>query len=328
MKESKFSDLPLHVKLFAFSFIGMALTLCAQLYDVWNTRPDYSFGFLVPVFAFYVIYDRRRDIFKFFETPESDEIALGKKTFADYFFNAFFSAMFGFGVLGYICFAILLFMLGTKGYPLFAMTWCFSFLMFASAYFCAPRQHWKERLSFANLFIFSCFIWLIGAPLAGALEEQVSLFLLGAVADIVYNFMSTLGFSVVLRGNVLEFPTGTVGVAEACSGIRSLTACLFAGSFLAATMLDKAWKKVVLVLLSMFFAFLTNIVRALFLSLWAYENGSDSISGTVHDVAGYMVLGATVLCLLVFVMLFQLNPVPKEFRNKDAGKNDSPENNS
>ena len=38
----------------------------------------------------------------------------------------------------------------------------------------------------------------------------------------------------VVQGNVLALPTGNVGVEDACSGIRSLTGCLFAGSFLAA----------------------------------------------------------------------------------------------
>ena len=104
---------------------------------------------------------------------------------------------------------------------------------------------------------------------------------------IVVAIMDSLGFIVELKGNTISFPTGTVGVADACSGIRSLTACLFAGSFLAAAMLDKLWKKIALVGVSMFFAFLFNLVRALFLSFWAYENGSDSISGFVHDAAGY-----------------------------------------
>ena len=129
--------------------------------------------------------------------------------------------------------------------------------------------------------------------------------------------MDFFGYLVELRGNSIHFPDGAVGVADACSGIRSLTACLFSGSFLAAVFLDKFWKKIALVGMSMVFAFINNIIRALFLSVWAYEYGADSISGFVHDAAGYAVLGLTILCLFILLPLFTLNPVPKEYRDND-----------
>ena len=71
-----------------------------------------------------------------------------------------------------------------------------------------------------------------------------------------------------------------------------------------------------MVALSMVFAFINNIIRAMFLSFWAYTNGPDSISGFVHDAAGYFVMGMTVICLLILMPLFTINPVPKEFRNQ------------
>jgi exosortase/archaeosortase family protein len=105
---------------------------------------------------------------------------------------------------------------------------------------------------------------------------------------------------------VLKLPTGDVGVADACSGIRSFTACLFAGSFLAAVFLDKLWKKIGLVVSAIGFAFLTNLARSLFLTAWAYNFNPKAIEGTVHDVAGYAVLGLTVVGLLCLLPLFNL----------------------
>ena len=58
----------------------------------------------------------------------------------------------------------------------------------------------------------------------------------------VFTVFSLLGYPLIQEGNVLVLPLGQVGVADACSGIRSLTGCLFAGSFLAAVFLDKFWK--------------------------------------------------------------------------------------
>ena len=97
-----------------------------------------------------------------------------------------------------------------------------------------------------------------------------------------------------------------VGVEQACSGIRSLTGCLFAGSFLAAVFLDKLWKKAALVAAAMVFAFLTNLLRSLFLTSWAYRYGHEAIEGTVHDIAGFSILGLTVVGLLLLLPLFQI----------------------
>jgi len=105
---------------------------------------------------------------------------------------------------------------------------------------------------------------------------------------------------------VLVLPSGLVGVEDACSGIRSLTGCLFAGSCLAAVFVERLWRKVLLVAVAMLLAMLTNLARSLFLTAWAYHYGPDAIAGTVHDVAGYAVLGLTVAGLLGVLPLLNL----------------------
>jgi exosortase len=160
------------------------------------------------------------------------------------------------------------------------------------------------RLRVTALFLFPALIWMLSAPLVDAIENQLSLFLLRRVTAVVFFTFNTLGYPVVQQGNVLVLPRGEVQVAEACSGILSLTACLFAGSFLAAVFLDRLWKKVVLIGLALLLAFLTNLLRSHVLTAWAYAYGSDAIEGTVHDVTGYAVLGLTCVGLLGLLPLF------------------------
>jgi len=62
----------------------------------------------------------------------------------------------------------------------------------------------------------------------------------------------------------------------------------------------------------MVLAFLTNLGRSLFLTAWAYRYGPRAIEGTVHDVAGYAVLGLTVVALLCLLPLFNLQLAPRE----------------
>ena len=146
----------------------------------------------------------------------------------------------------------------------------------------------------------------IAAAQTSVIENNLSLFMLNRVAAVVFFVFDTLGLSIEQQGNVLKLPTGDVGVADACSGIRSFTACLFAGSFLSAVFLDKLWKKVGLVASAIGFAFITNLARSLFLTAWAYNYTPKAIEGTVHDVAGYAVLGLTVAGLLCLLPLFNL----------------------
>lgn len=321
-KNLKLLEFPLQVKFYAISFALMAFATCKLLANSWNNRLDYSFGYLTPIFVLYILFDRYPKISSTFSEHAMPESTKLLKPFCDLFFGS----MLIFGCLVFLAFSLIFANTMNWGVPTFAMTFGFVFASFAMTYFSSTENVYgekidiKTRLKYVSLFIFPCFIWLISAPLFVAVEDKISLFLLSKVAAITVSIMETLGFIVELKGNTISFPKGTVGVADACSGIRSLTACLFAGSFLAAALLNKVWKKIALVGLSMCFAFLFNLVRALFLSFWAYENGSESISGTVHDAAGYFVLGMTVVGLLIFTSLFNINPVPEEFRNEEKNK--------
>jgi exosortase/archaeosortase family protein len=61
---------------------------------------------------------------------------------------------------------------------------------------------------------------------------------------------------------------------------------------------------VLLVGVAMLLAFLTNLLRSLFLTGWAYAYGSDAIEGRLHDATGFAVLGLTCAGLLGLLPLF------------------------
>ncbi len=330
-------SLPTQIKIFLATFLIMTFGVCVLLSHTWNSRVDYSFGYLTPFFVLFILYDRYPKMSAILlggnvSAIDSENIDKNKKSATSWtnrlkvFCDVAFGGLLIMGLLIFLLFTFIFSKTSNWGVPSFATTFGYSIASFAMAYFSSAytidgrNVDIHSRLRFVSLFIFPCFIWFVAAPMFGAVEEIVSLFLLSKVAYVVVGVMDFLGFVVELKGNTISFPGGVVGVADACSGIRSLTACLFAGSFLAAAMLNGFLKKVILVALSMGFAFLFNLIRALFLSLWAYENGSDSISGFVHDAAGYFVLGMTVIGLLVFVSIFNINPVPKEFRENKKNK--------
>jgi exosortase len=146
------------------------------------------------------------------------------------------------------------------------------------------------------------------------IENNLNLFLMHQVTSVVFFVFDRLGLPLEQRGNVLILPSGSVGVAEACSGIRSLTGCLFAGSFLAAVSLHSRGKQAALIIASLLFAFLANLLRSIFLTSWAYAFGASAIEGAVHDISGYSVLGLTVVLLLFLLPVL-------ERRRKEGNEN-------
>lgn len=295
----------------------------------WSTKEDYGFGWLVPMFVAYVVHDRWPRVLSALracETPGSARAGAGGRF------------LLGLASYGALAGGALLFLIGAlyragagSSYPgTLAISLGTGVLVLPLLFLNAPEAapaggaavktglFHDARVRLVTLFIFPAFVWLVSAPMVSVIENNLSLFMLNRVAAVVFFVFDVLGLAIEQQGNVLKLPTGDVGVADACSGIRSFTACLFAGSFLAAVFLDKPWKKIGLVASAVGFAFFTNLLRSLFLTAWAYNYGPEAIEGLVHDIAGYAVLGLTVVGLLCLLPLFNLKFVSAD----DADDND------
>lgn len=313
------------------SFLG-GLLLCGGLMAFaawdqsywWRMKEDYSFGWLVPLFVAYVVYARwpqvvarasagklgNREIAKPENPPEFSRPVAGSPAAiagigwldrlaplvaallliagaALFLSGAFYRAAAGVTHLSTV--AITLGMAGTVLTAIY-------FLAPTSA--ASPAGRFTDRRAMICLFIFPTLVWMLSAPMLTVIENNLNLFLMRQITTVVFFVFDRLGLALEQRGNVLVLPTGNVGVAEACSGIRSLTGCLFAGSFLAAVFLQSRWKQAALVGAALLFALLANLLRSLFLTSWAYAFGAEKIEGAVHDISGYAVLGLTVVALL------------------------------
>ncbi len=285
----------------------------------WRVKPDYTFGWLVPLFVAFVVHDRWPAILALV----AESAAPGSPRAAGWH-----KVMLGAVTLSALVLGVLLFLLGalyragagtshpgTLAITLGAVGILLPLLLLNApeTVVATPSSFFGDaRVRLILLFLFPTLIWLVSAPMVSVLENRLSLVLLGWVVKAVAFVFGIAGIPFEQHGNVIALPNGNVGVEDACSGIRSLTACLFAGSFLAAVFLDRGWKKIALVVAALLLAFLTNVLRSLFLTVWAYRHGPEAIAGTVHDVAGYAVLGLTVaglLCLLPLLKLkFSMGP--------------------
>ena len=287
----------------------------------WREKADYSFGWLVPIFALYVVRERWPQIL----AALSACAAAGSPRAAGagkILLNALAALALLVGVVMFLLGALLRAGGGASPPGTLALTLGAVAIALPLIFFSAPetpsagksRVFSDARVRLAAWFVFPVLVWLVSAPMVAAVETPLNLFLLRKIVTVVAFVFDTLGLPIEQQGNVLVLPNGNVGVEDACSGIRSLTGCLFAGSFLAAVFLEQWWKKIALVAAALLLAFVTNLARSLFLTAWAYNRGPESIGGAVHDLAGYAVLGLTVVGLLALLPLLNLRlsaPTPR-----------------
>ncbi|MBL9187033.1 MAG: exosortase/archaeosortase family protein [Opitutaceae bacterium] len=279
----------------------------------WRAKPDYAFGWLVPFFVFFVVRDRWPRIVAAVHACAAVGSPRASGAGAWLGRGAATVALAG-GALMFLLGALLRASAGASQPATLALTLGAAAMALPLIFFSAPESPAPlaagfgsdARVRLAAWFLFPVLVWIVSAPLVSAVETQLNLFLLHKVVTVVAFVFDLLGLPLEQQGNVLVLPNGNVGVEDACSGIRSLTACLFAGSFLAAVFLDRFWKKIALVAAALLLAFVTNLGRSLFLTAWAWHHGPESIAGFVHDAAGYAVLGLTTVGLLVLLPVLNL----------------------
>lgn len=138
-------------------------------------------------------------------------------------------------------------------------------------------------------FIVPVVFFYTAVPLWRGLEENGMHWLMQNNAQLSVEVLHWFGIEVEARGNLIALPSGTLGVDEACSGIRSLQGTLMLTLFLG-EILALTWpRRTVLLLSGVFWAFVTNVARTSTLGWIASRKGLESMEAS-HDTAGYTVL--------------------------------------
>lgn len=149
-------------------------------------------------------------------------------------------------------------------------------------------------------------LWLLVAPIPDGTYKRLTLTLQHSVTTGVLDALHMLGIPARQQGNIIELATTSVGVEEACSGIRSLLSCLYAGFFFAGWLVRGAARRAVLILAAPVLAVTMNFIRSLTLTLMA--NAGTNITGFWHDATGYAILGLTSLLLAGLAHLLSAAP--------------------
>lgn len=256
---------------------ALALGLTVYLLPQWLNNPDLSHGLFMPlVFVFLVWQSRRTGPLRY---PRMGAWSLGALAFL--------------GTATLVCLA---------GAGLFAVSlgWSHSVVAFmlttAFVAICLAAlvalSSEPVRLIPLNWIAFTAAaLWLLVVPMPPGTYSTLTLHLQSWVTTHVLTTLEVLGVPARQQGNLIQLANATVGVEEACSGIRSLLACLFTGSFFAAFLVHRPGPRAALLLLAAPLAIAMNFVRSLILTLLA--NAGVDIGGSWHDVTGFAILAVT-----------------------------------
>lgn len=163
-----------------------------------------------------------------------------------------------------------------------------------------PAFHWAWPSV-----LFLAFMIPLPSSFGGVLSSQLQ-----SIATICSTYLlQTLGIAAISEGNIIYLTKSTLGVAEACSGIRMLTTFFALTTAVNLVCESPAWEKCVTVLSAPVIAIIANVLRITATAI-AYEFGNEKIAEMIfHDLAGWLMMPTGLLILwvesLVLAKLFE-----------------------
>jgi exosortase len=246
----------------------------------WNHRPDLQFGWVVLCLSAYLIW----------ESWEAKPPIKPRGTFSIALLSGLGLAMLFLVQLYHAAFGMMA--AQVCGLALGAML-----LISANLLYVFGPIGWRH-------FIFGFAFLLIALPMPSAVYQPIVSGLQAKVARINVEILNLLGIPAQRIGSLIQLQNCTVGVDEACSGIRSLQSTLMATLFIGYLSLKSRLLQFILLVGGVLLAIGGNIIRSLFLSYTASAKGIDATK-TFHDTAGWSILAFTAAGVIFLSWLLQ-----------------------
>ena len=269
-----------HLLLFALTvFAGAVLyaDILHNLYLDWLNDPNYSHGLLVPLISAYFAWQKKDELQQLQVKPANSGLLL-------------------------IFFALAVLLAGVAAQEFYTRRASFVLLLAGLIVFLLGWQ-WLKTLLLPVAFLF----FMI--PLPYIIYDAIAFPLKLFVAKFSVITLKLMGVILLREGNILMFPDLTLEVADACSGLRSIISLLALGVALAVLTQKRMSMKILLVVMTVPIAVLTNMIRVIVTGYLAQYYGSAAAEGFFHEFAGMGVF------LLAMVLLFVCSGVMRKIWN-------------
>jgi len=254
------------------------------------SREDYSYSFLVPFIALYLIWDRRKWLQAAGSTPSW---------------------------LGFLPFAagIVLFWLGELGGEFFSL-YVSSWLMAVGFFW--MLQGWAR----VRAIWFALFMLLAMFPLPHFLYDKIAVQLKLISSRLGVAIIQMYGMPAFREGNIIDLGFTRLQVVDACSGLRYLIPLIILSLLLAYFYRTVWWKRVLVVASSIPLSIITNGLRialtGILYSMW----GAKVAEGFFHGFSGWFIFMFSLAILLLEIALLRL--LPPDRAAKKAGQGPGP----
>jgi len=274
-----FRALPWLAKINALGLSAAVAFFAALLWPLWLHDDNLTHGIFLPVLAGILVIESRRDPSPRFARPGPAAASIGAPLavagLACYVLAIIYAAALGWSH------SLAEFMLAAGLVLVLGAAW----LGFADQRVRFIPLNWPAAVAVA--------LWIFAAPPPPGTYARLAFFMQTLVTDGVVRVLGTFGIAAYQNGNVIELARTSVGVSEACSGVRSLISCTVAGLFLSAALVRRPLNRALVIILSPAIGLAMNFLRSLLLTLLA--NAGVDIEVHWHDVTGGSILVGTTL---------------------------------
>ena len=242
-----------------------------ELFRLWNSSEEYSYGFLIPVIALFLVW-QKSDVLRHME------------------FRGSWAGV-GVVVIGFV-----LFLMGTLG-TIYALVH-YAFIVTLTGIVLA-MVGWKA----VGVVWAAPVVLFFMVPLPQFLYNNLSLQLQLISSELGVAVIRLFGISVFLEGNVIDLGNYQLQVVEACNGLRYLFP-LTSFAFIAAYFYRASlWKRLVVFASSIPISVLMNSVRIGVIGVMVEHWGTEMAEGFLHDFEGWMVFMVCVGALIAEMWL-------------------------
>ena len=234
----------------------------------WYDEPDNSQGFLLAFAAIAVLWRRRRTLATTPAAPSNVGLAA-------------------------LVAALIVYALGSLVGDLFLIRLSLPLTIAAAVLFMLGTRHARALLPAIGLLCLSI-------PLPAVLVTHLTMPLQLMASQMAAGMLAVCGVPVVRAGNLLMLPHITLEVAEACSGLRSVTSLISVAAVCGALVPLGTRRTLVLIAAALPIAIVGNGVRVAATGLLTTWIGEIAVRGTLHELTGYVAFLA--MCAAAFIV--------------------------
>ncbi len=243
-------------------------SILARLFLQWvgpHHDPNFEHGIFVPLFAFFVLWQERKQLAAIAPAPSSAGLPL-------------------------VVLSMLVLALGVLGADIFLPRVSLLILL---AGLIILFQGW----TFFRAVLFPWAVLILMVPIPSLIISRVTFPLQLLASKLSTALLQLVGVPVLRNGNVIELPRMDLNVVEACSGIRSLHTLVTLAIIYGYLMETRKWVRVVLALSAVPIAVAANSFRIFGTGLVVQYWDPDKAEGFFHGFSGWLIFVVALIML-------------------------------